>query len=93
MSTVVVPYEVTFYTGDVNKAGTDAPIKLTVFGENGTSSKQQVEKKGERFERGRADLVKMELDDIAPIKKIRVEHDGKSSRPDWFLEKVCVQWR
>ena len=47
-----------------------------------------IDKKGERFERGRADLVKMELDDIAPIKKIRVSHDGKSSRPDWFVEKV-----
>ena len=49
---------------------------------------QMIDKKGERFERGRADLVKMELDDIAPIKKIRVSHDGKSSRPDWFVEKV-----
>lgn len=84
----VVPYEVTFYTGDVNKAGTDANIKLTVFGDTGTASEQMVEKTGERFERGRADLIKMELDDIAPLKKIRLEHDGKSSRPDWFLEKV-----
>lgn len=86
----MVPYEVTFYTGDVNKAGTDAVVKLIVFGENGSSSEQRIEKKGERFERGRADLVKLELDDIAPLKKIRVEHDGKSSRPDWFLEKVIV---
>jgi len=44
-----------------------------------------------RFERGRADLVKMEIDDIAPLTKIRVEHSGKSSRPDWFLEKVGNQ--
>lgn len=84
----MVPYEVTFYTGDVNKAGTDANIKLKVFGDTGTACEQMIEKSGERFERGRADLVKMELDDIAPLKKIRVEHNGKSSRPDWFLEKV-----
>jgi len=51
---------VTFYTGDVNKAGTDANIKLTVFGDGGASTEQVVDKKGERFERGRADLIKME---------------------------------
>jgi len=44
----VVPYEVTFYTGDVSKAGTDATIKLTVFGEGGASSEHMVEKKDER---------------------------------------------
>ena len=38
--TVVVPYEVTFYTGDVNKAGTDANVKLTVFGDGGSSTEQ-----------------------------------------------------
>lgn len=36
----VVPYEVTFYTGDVNKAGTDANVKLTVFGDGGASTEQ-----------------------------------------------------
>ena len=89
---VVVPYEATFYTGEVNSAGTDCTIKLTVFGEGGSSSEQTIEKKGDRFERGREDNIKMDLDDIAPLKKIRVQHDGKGSRPDWFLEKVGYHW-
>jgi len=30
----------------------------------------------------------MELEDIAPLKKLRVGHDGKGNRADWYLEKV-----
>lgn len=30
----------------------------------------------------------MELDDVGVIKKIRIGHDGKGSRADWYLEKV-----
>lgn len=87
-----MPYEVTFYTGDVSHAGTDASIILHVFGEHGSSCEQRIEKKGDRFERARADLVKLELDDIAPVKKIRVEMEHhKIERPDWFLEKVCLR--
>ena len=25
---------------------------------------------------------------MAPLRKLRVGHDGKGSRPDWYLEKV-----
>ena len=30
----------------------------------------------------------MELEDIAPLKKIRLISDGKGSRPDWYVDKV-----
>ena len=30
----------------------------------------------------------MELEDIAPLKKIRLISDGKGSRPDWFVDRV-----
>jgi hypothetical protein len=42
----------------------------------------------ERFERGRIDLIKLEIEDIAPLKKLRVGHNGKGARPNWYLEKV-----
>ena len=28
------------------------------------------------------------MEDVAPIKKLRIGHDGKGHRPDWFVEKV-----
>jgi len=30
----------------------------------------------------------VEIEDIAPIKKLRVGHNGKGLRSDWYLEKV-----
>lgn len=33
-------------------------------------------------------LMQMELEDIAPLRKLRIGHDGRGSRPDWYLEKV-----
>lgn len=43
-----------------------------------------------RFERGQEDTFNLEIDDIAPLKKIRVRIDGSGSRPDWFLDRVTL---
>lgn len=42
----------------------------------------------DRFERGQEDTFNMEVDDIAPLRKMRLRIDGSGSRPDWFLDKV-----
>lgn len=42
-----------------------------------------------RFERGQEDTFTMEIDDIAPLRKMRLRIDGSGSRPDWFLDQVC----
>ena len=44
-----IPYEVTVYTGDVDNAGTDAQIVMTVFGSEGTTSEITLEKGEERY--------------------------------------------
>lgn len=49
------------FTGDVQNAGTDAQVSLTVFGTNGCSKEIVLDKNGDRFERGREDLVKVRL--------------------------------
>ena len=33
-------------------------------------------------------MFQLEIEDVAPIKKLRVGHNGKGSRPEWYLEKV-----
>ena len=55
----MIPYECTVITGDKEKAGTDMPITLTLFGTSGTSSPTTLEKTGNRFERGSEDLIKV----------------------------------
>ena len=56
---VGIPYEVTFFTGDVAEAGTDSEIFIKVFGVKGSSADIVIPKMNERFERSRTDLIKV----------------------------------
>ena len=33
-------------------------------------------------------LSQLQIEDIAPLKKLRIGHDGKGDRKDWYVEKV-----
>ncbi|KAI3361755.1 hypothetical protein L3Q82_002099 [Scortum barcoo] len=86
-----VIYEVTVVTGDVQNAGTDTLIFMSVFGANGSTEEMLLQKNENRFERGQEDTFNMEIDDIAPLRKMRLRIDGSGSRPDWFLDKVIMR--
>uniref|UniRef100_A0A8B9L5M6 Lipoxygenase homology domains 1b n=1 Tax=Astyanax mexicanus TaxID=7994 RepID=A0A8B9L5M6_ASTMX len=86
-----VIYEITVVTGDTQYAGTDTNIFITVFGANGTTEEILLQKNGDRFERDQEDTFNLEVDDIAPLKKLRVRIDGTGSRPDWFLDKIILR--
>ncbi|XP_070780971.1 lipoxygenase homology domain-containing protein 1 [Enoplosus armatus] len=84
-------YEVTVVTGDVQNAGTDTLIFMSVFGANGSTEEMLLQKNEDRFERGQEDTFNMEIDDIAPLRKMRLRIDGSGSRPDWFLDQVIMR--
>uniref|UniRef100_A0A3Q2QDK8 Lipoxygenase homology PLAT domains 1 n=1 Tax=Fundulus heteroclitus TaxID=8078 RepID=A0A3Q2QDK8_FUNHE len=85
-------YELTVVTGDVQNAGTDTKIFMSVFGANGSTEEILLPKNEDRwFERCQEDTFNMEIDDIAPLKKMRLRIDGSGSRPDWFLDKVIMR--
>eukprot|EP00794_Sanderia_malayensis_P016965 gene16965-18674_t len=86
-----IPHELTVYTGDVQLAGTDSMIYITFFGRNGKSSEMKLEKGEDRFERASVDIIRLEIDDIGSPTKIRIRHDGKGSRANWFLERVMMR--
>ncbi|XP_053910565.1 lipoxygenase homology domain-containing protein 1 [Cuculus canorus] len=86
-----VLYEVTVVTGDIESGGTDTNIFMTVFGSNGTTEEMQLEKNGDRFERGQEDSFIMEIADIAPLRKMRIRTDGKGTRPHWFMERITLR--
>ena len=83
-----VPYEISIYTGDVKSAGTDAKVSMTVFGAQGTTPDIVLEKDESRFERNAMDVIKMDLEDVGRLLKIRIGQDGTGNRPSWYLEKV-----
>lgn len=41
-----------------------------------------------RFERNAVDMFRIDIDDVGKPTKLRIGHNGKGSRPHWFLEKV-----
>ncbi|XP_072243054.1 lipoxygenase homology domain-containing protein 1 [Leuresthes tenuis] len=86
-----VIYSATVVTGDTQFAGTDTNIFLTVYGANGSTEEMLLPKNGDRFERDQEDTFSLEIDDIAPLKKIRVRIDGSGSRPDWFLDRILMR--
>ncbi|XP_061586231.1 lipoxygenase homology domain-containing protein 1 [Cololabis saira] len=86
-----VIYSATVVTGDTQYAGTDTNIFLTVYGANGSTEEMLLPKNGDRFERGQEDTFTLEIDDIAPLKKIRIRVDGSGSRPDWFLDRILMR--
>uniref|UniRef100_A0AAY5K4A4 PLAT domain-containing protein n=1 Tax=Esox lucius TaxID=8010 RepID=A0AAY5K4A4_ESOLU len=88
---VEIIYEVTVVTGDVQNAGTDTQIYISVFGANGTTEEILLQKNEDRFERGQEDTFSLEVDDVAPLRKMRVRIDGSGSRPDWFLNKIIMR--
>ncbi|XP_031413077.1 lipoxygenase homology domain-containing protein 1 [Meleagris gallopavo] len=88
---IKVLYEVTVVTGDIESGGTDAGIFMTVFGSNGNTEEMQLDKNGDRFERGQEDSFIMEIADIAPLRKMRIRTDAKGMRPDWFLERIVMR--
>uniref|UniRef100_A0A8C7S9W1 Lipoxygenase homology domains 1b n=1 Tax=Oncorhynchus mykiss TaxID=8022 RepID=A0A8C7S9W1_ONCMY len=83
-------YVATVITGDTQDAGTDTNIFLSVFGANGSTEEMLLPKNEDRFERGQEDTFNLEIDDVAPLKKIRVRIDGSGSRPDWFLDRIVM---
>ena len=73
------------------KLFSDCAINLNVYGAKGAASDIVIRKSDEdgiRLERGSVDVINIEIDDIAPLKMIRLSHDGKGQRPHWFCEKV-----
>lgn len=61
-----------------------------MFGSEGTTPEFVLDKEESRFERGGVDLIRMDLDDVGKLLKVRIAVDGKGTRSDWFLEKVRV---
>ena len=87
---LVIPYEVTIYTGDVEDAGCDCDVNLKLFGTSGSSAEHIIKKEEGNFERGAIDSFRFELDDVGkPIKlRVIIIPKNKKRRDTWYLEKI-----
>ncbi|KAI3380663.1 hypothetical protein SNEBB_002301 [Seison nebaliae] len=89
----LIQYEVQVFTGGERDAGTDANIKLTLFGKNGDSGKQPLSHSLEhrnKFERNNRDVFLLECANLGDLTKIFVESDGAGFSASWLLDYVDV---
>ncbi|XP_073676001.1 lipoxygenase homology domain-containing protein 1-like [Garra rufa] len=84
-------YEVVTITGDVNGAGTDANVFITLFGEYGITPKLHLASKNRSaFEKNKTDVFRIKTHNVGPLKKVRIEHDNTGLNASWFLDRVVV---
>jgi len=96
------PYEVTVKTGDVEDAGTDADVYLTLVGAAGSSNEVQLcTMNGSSylanivnrplFERGNTDRFSLSTPFLGALSKLRIRHDNKGNKPGWFLDEILIR--
>ncbi|XP_025742588.2 lipoxygenase homology domain-containing protein 1 isoform X2 [Callorhinus ursinus] len=86
-------YEVQVITGNVPKAGTDANVYLTIYGEEyGDTGERPLKKsdKPNKFEQGQTDTFTIYAIDLGALTKIRIRHDNTGNRPGWFLDRIDI---
>jgi hypothetical protein len=83
-------YTVSVTTGDARGAGTDANVKINIFGTNADSGEQNLEGGAEDFERGNTDTFTLTLPDLGKITKVRITQDGTGLGSAWLLESVKI---
>ncbi|XP_006835208.1 PREDICTED: lipoxygenase homology domain-containing protein 1 [Chrysochloris asiatica] len=86
-------YEVQVITGNVPKAGTDANVYLTIYGEEyGDTGERPLKKsdKSNKFEQGQTDIFTVHAMDLGPLTKIRIRHDNSGNRAGWFLDRIDI---
>lgn len=81
-------YSIDVQTCDVADAGTDATVKLMLFGSQGGSSWLLLDNPGDDRERGQTDHYSFTLSDLGFISKVRLSYDHSGSAPDWCLVKI-----
>jgi hypothetical protein len=88
-----VRYHITVSTGVQNDAGTDAPVRLTLWGPLGRSGPHLLEDEQSfdpEFQAGSTDSFVLDIPDVGPLRHIRIGHDSDDG---WFLRKVVVERR
>eukprot|EP01048_Picozoa_sp_COSAG05_P003976 COSAG05_NODE_197_length_14521_cov_113.902995_1_plen_1885_part_00 len=91
----LVTYNVRVNTGSERGSGTDATVTIVLYGAEGNtitnnSGERKLESKKDNFERGSADVFKVECMDLGGVEKVRIGHDNSGFSPGWFLTSVEV---
>ena len=83
-------YRVGVTTGNLDNAGTDANVLITLFGDHGQSDEFELDDGIDNFERGQTDYFAIYSHDVGGLRRVRIRHDNSGSAPGWFLSRITV---
>lgn len=91
-------YFIYLTTADIQHADTRSNISLTIYGTNGSNTKEiklnNIEAFGKvPFKRGQIDYFLFEIIDVGEISKIEIRSDGTGSGPGWRLESASIHYQ
>jgi len=87
----IVTYEIHVTTGSKRGAGTDADVRIALFGTQGQTNDFILDNDKDNFERGKLDSFLIDHLDIGELQTIRIGHNDKGIGAGWFLLKVEVK--
>lgn len=88
---LMTTYTVDVQTGTVDNAGTNADIRLTIYGPNGDSGRQLLDDDDDNnFEQGDKDTFFLSLANLGSLTKIHIESDGSGVASGWYLSSVKI---
>jgi hypothetical protein len=83
-------YRVNVTTGNINNAGTDANVYITISGIGGSSGERRLDTPHDDFERGNTGSYYFKTGHLGTLRHLRIRHDNSGSAPGWFLERIVV---
>ena len=84
-------YNIKVFTGSQKGAGTDANVRIMLFGEFGYSGPWVLNGRyRDDFERGQIDDFQFEAVCLGKLYSIQIGHDGRGLGADWYLEQVAI---
>jgi hypothetical protein len=79
---------VTIVTGAIDDAGTDADVRIQLFGEKWQSSSVLLDNADSNFEQGDTDTFPLAGIPAGDIRKMKLWHDDTGEKPGWYVEDV-----
>ena len=87
----MVDYRITVKTSDIEDAGTDANVYITLIGISGNSGERQLDNDENNFEKNKTDLFRISANGLGDLSQVRIRHDDKNDYSGWHLEYITVQ--
>ena len=86
-------YEIRIRTGDVRfDAGTDARVRITLYGSTGNTAEFLLDSALSRFERGGEDVFQVYVySKLEKIERVRISHDNSGPGASWYLKDIQVR--